>query len=473
MSAARRPSRGKARTRPVDPARRVAYDALRAVTAAGAYANLVLPELLAERRLDTRDAAFATELVNGTCRLQGTYDAVIQRASGRPLSSLQPAVVDVLRLGAHQVLSMRVPAHAAVAASVDLVANAVGERATGVVNAVLRRVSERDLDAWMDLLAAGLTGVEEAAVRQHHPRWVAQAFSDVLGPVGAERVMEADNRPPVTALAVRPGLASVAELVAEGARPGSWSPYAALVSGSPSGLAAVREGRAGVQDEGSQLVALALSRVDAPTGPWLDLCAGPGGKAGLLAGLALQQGADLVANEITPHRAELVTKTLAAARDQAIATGLTLEVRTGDGREIGQAEPAAYDRVLVDAPCTGLGALRRRPEARWRRTPGDVAALAPLQRELLASALDAVAPGGVVAYATCSPHLAETRFVVDDLLKAHPDMEQLDAREVVAAVSTGWADLLGPGPAVQLWTHLHGTDAMYLALLRKRAVVAG
>ena len=464
MSAARRPSRGKARTRPVDPARRVAYDALRAVTAAGAYANLVLPELLAERRLDTRDAAFATELVNGTCRLQGTYDAVIQRASGRPLSSLQPAVVDVLRLGAHQVLSMRVPAHAAVAASVDLVANAVGERATGVVNAVLRRVSERDLDAWMDLLAAGLTGVEEAAVRQHHPRWVAQAFSDVLGPVGAERVMEADNRPPVTALAVRPGLASVAELVAEGARPGSWSPYAALVSGSPSGLAAVREGRAGVQDEGSQLVALALSRVDAPTGPWLDLCAGPGGKAALLTGLAAGQGQPLVASERQPHRAQLVAKALRGYAGRRGPGGIDLSplAVAADGTR-GPWQPATFARVLADVPCTGLGALRRRPDSRWRHRPEDLDELVPLQRALLAAAIDATMSGGVVAYATCSPHTAETEEVVEAVTADRDDVEVLEAWRYLSEV-----DDIARGPYIQLWPHRHSTDAMFCALLRRR-----
>jgi 16S rRNA (cytosine967-C5)-methyltransferase len=233
----------------------------------------------------------------------------------------------------------------------------------------------------------------------------------------------------------------------------------------------VREGRAAVQDEGSQLLALALAAVPVEgsgTEEWLDLCAGPGGKAGLLAGLALQADADLVANEVSPHRADLVRQTLRAATDRAAEQGHRLEVRTGDGRTVGEDEPGRYQRVLVDAPCTGLGALRRRPEARWRRQPGDLAELGRLQRELLASAIDATAPGGVVAYATCSPHLAETQFVVSDTVKRRDDVELVDARPFFTDSSGAQLDRLGEGPTVQLWPHLHGTDGMFLALLRKR-----
>jgi 16S rRNA (cytosine967-C5)-methyltransferase len=217
-----------------------------------------------------------------------------------------------------------------------------------------------------------------------------------------------------------------------------------------------------VQDEGSQLVALALAA--APVHPaaggslperWLDLCAGPGGKSGLLGAVVRQRGGTLVAVEQAPHRAELVRAAVGALGD-------TVEVRCGDGRDVGRDEPAGYDRVLVDAPCTGLGALRRRPESRWRRRPADVAALAPLQRGLLASGIDAVRSGGVVAYVTCSPHLAETRLVVDDLVRRRGDVEVLDARPLLPGVTDQ-----GEGPTVQLWPHRHDTDAMFLALLRR------
>ena len=232
----------------------------------------------------------------------------------------------------------------------------------------------------------------------------------------------------------------------------------------------MKEGRAAVQDEGSQLVALALTAapVEESAGRerWLDLCAGPGGKAGLLAGLALERDADMVANEVSPVRADLVRRTLAAAMARGRPGQIT--VRTGDGRDLGGSETDAYDRVLVDAPCTGLGALRRRPEARWRREPSDVPSLATLQRELLTSALDATRPGGVVAYATCSPHLGETRFVVSDVVKRRSDVELVDAVPLVTDRQGRPVEGTGDGTYVQLWPHRHDTDGMFLAVLRRR-----
>ena len=256
--------------------------------------------------------------------------------------------------------------------------------------------------------------------------------------------------------------------------PSALSPVGAVLDGGdPGGIPAVREGRAAVQDEGSQLVALALAAVpvDGAAGAeqWLDLCAGPGGKAGLLAGLAIEAGADLTANEVSDHRTELVRQTLRPAIARARAVGRTVTVRTGDGRSIGEDEPGRYDRVLVDAPCTGLGALRRRPEARWRRTPADLADLGKLQRELLASAIDATAAGGVIAYATCSPHLAETTFVVGDVTKRRTDVELARRPRLRAWRRRRPGRRAGTGPTVQLWPHLHGTDGMFLALLRRTA----
>ncbi|RMI05117.1 rRNA small subunit methyltransferase B, partial [Cellulomonas triticagri] len=201
-----------------------------------------------------------------------------------------------------------------------------------------------------------------------------------------------------------------------------------------------------------------------PDARWLDLCAGPGGKAALLAALAAERGARLVANEVQPHRARLVRQALVAVPEGAVE-----DVRTGDGRDVGTDEPGRYDRVLLDAPCTGLGALRRRPESRWRRTPADLAGLGALQRELLASALRAVRVGGLVGYVTCSPVLAETQLAVVDALraarKAGLEVEVADARAVVTGIAPGLD--LPDRPDVQLWPHAHGTDAMHLTLLRR------
>ncbi|MFI6428019.1 RsmB/NOP family class I SAM-dependent RNA methyltransferase [Promicromonospora sp. NPDC050880] len=468
------PSERRKRT---DPARTAAFDVLREVDESDAYANLVLPPLLRERRIRGRDAGFATELTYGTLRLRGRYDAILATCVDRPLPGLDPALLDVLRLGTHQLLGMRVPVHAAVSETVGLARNRVGAGPAQMVNAVLRRVSERTPDEWLSVLEKeapdALAGL---AATQSHPLWVVRALREALAGNGraADEIgdlLAADNAAPRVTLVARPGLVDAADEDAWGdvdLVAGRWAPTALRLEGSdPSGVPAVREGLAGVQDEGSQLVALALAAapLEGSDARWLDLCAGPGGKAALLAALAAQRGARLVANEVAPHRARLVAGALAALPDGAVE-----EVRTGDGREVGVDEPGAYDRVLVDAPCTGLGALRRRPESRWRRTPSDLAALTGLQRELLTSALDAVRPGGVVAYVTCSPHLAETQLVVADVLRRRDDVERLDAPAVVRSVVRPDAEIpLGGRDDVQLWPHVHGTDAMHLTLLRRTA----
>ncbi|HSF27359.1 MAG TPA: transcription antitermination factor NusB [Actinomycetes bacterium] len=463
------------RSRPArtDPARRVAYDLLRAVDEHDSYANLALPALLRQRGLHGRDAALATELAYGTLRGRGTYDAVLAACVDRPLDQLDPPVLDVLRLGAHQLLETRIPPHAAVASTVALAREALTAGPAGLVNAVLRRVAEHDLPTWLARLAPDAEADPDGhlAVTTSHPAWVVRALRDALradgrDPAELARLLAADNRAPAVTLVARPGRASRDELVAAGANPGRWSPYAAVLpAGDPAGVPAVAAGRAGVQDEGSQLVALMLraAPLAGPDTRWADLCAGPGGKAALLAALADPVGAELVAVESAAHRADLVRRALTGTPGR-------WRVEVGDGRAVGAAVTDGavqpYDRVLVDAPCTGLGALRRRPEARWRKTPADVATLTRLQRELLGSALDAVRPGGVVAYATCSPHVAETRVVVDDVLRRRGDVEALDAGAVLRDVAP---DLpLGPGPYAQLWPHVHRTDAMFVALLTRR-----
>lgn len=434
-----------------DIARRAAFDVIRAVDSSQAYANLELARVLRERRLSPRDAAFATELASGTLRMQGAYDAVLAALVDKPLDA---PVRDALRMGAHQLLSMRVPSHAAVATTVSLVRDTVGHRPTRLVNAVLRRVSTRPFEEWMDHLGAPL------AVRTSHPAWVVDALAEALDhPEELRALLEADNARPRVTLVARPGLATVEEL---GGDPAPLSPYAAtLGGGDPGAVPAVREGRAGVQDAGSQAVALLLARapVEGRDERWLDLCAGPGGKAALLAALAAQRGALLLANERQPHRALLVAQGLRATR-----AGL-LGVIAGDGTRPAW-RAGSFDRTLVDAPCSGLGALRRRPESRWRRTPRDLEELVPLQRALLANALDATRAGGVVVYATCSPVLAETAEVVRAVLDARDDaILEPAGRLLPEAVDAASPHLPG---AVQLWPHRHGSDAMFMALLRRR-----
>ncbi|WP_104174920.1 RsmB/NOP family class I SAM-dependent RNA methyltransferase [Arthrobacter sp. Y81] len=471
------------RTRRADPARLVAFEVLRAVASDEAYANLVLPARIRHHGLDKRDAGFATELSYGALRGQGTYDAVLARCVDRPLDQLDPAILDALRIGAHQLLAMRVPAHAALDQTVGLARAVIGAGPSALINAVLRKVSAHTLEEWLELLLSDETDETRiASIRYAHPEWIVRALRQSLVAHGRpvteiNELLEADNAAPVVNLVALPGLGSLDEALEGGATAGELVEGSALSSGGDLGrLASVREGSTRVQDVGSQLVARAMAAVDlaAVDGEradlaagqagekWLDLCAGPGGKAALLGALAREQGATLLANEPAPHRAKLVRQALAAVPHEV------WHVRTGDGREVGTEMAETFDRVLVDVPCSGLGALRRRPESRWRRTPKDLADLGPLQRELLKSALDAVRPGGVVAYVTCSPHPAETTAVVTDALRKRDDLELLDAGAALDKVSLPGHLEAGHELTAQLWPHVHRTDAMFLALIHKK-----
>lgn len=328
---------------------------------------------------------------------------------------------------------------------------------------------------------------EALGVRYSHPAWMVAAFREALKAHGYPEdelldVLEADNEVPTVTLVARPSLMSVDELADEAedildtrVALGAVSPYAVLLeSGDPARLPSIRDGRSGAQDEGSQLAALIAASAPLEGGSderWLDLCAGPGGKAALLAGLATGIGARLTANEVHPHRARLVERTTRQFD--------SIEVVSGDGRTFGGGRSAwplaSFDRVIVDAPCSGMGSMRRRPESRWNRTPADVEELTVLQHELLDRAVALTRPGGVLTYITCSPHAAETREQVARLLE-RGEVELLDtvalanecAPEPLDVPTTAGVIAGHKGRTLQLWDHRFGTDLMFVACLRKR-----
>ena len=434
-----------------DAARLLAFDLLTEVNRNEGYSNLLLPQALNASRLEDRDRSLVTELLYGTIRMQGKHDWVLSQISDRPWSEVDPGIVDICRLGVHQIHEMRIPDHAAVAATVEVARKRIGESKASFVNALLRSVTRRGIEEWFVPLEAVTDPVERLAIRYSHPEWIVSAYYDLLKSwEEVESALRINNEPATPTLVSWPGFSSQQDLIDIGGEPTEFSPYGAHWKGNPGALDLIRTRKIGVQDEGSQLVAEVFSR--AATGAsWLDLCAGPGGKAALLSSIARGRGIRFTANEISVARAELVSQVVHGDR-----------VLISDGRTIGSSSEK-FDAILIDAPCTGLGALRRRPEVRWRRTLQDLRALTQLQRELVDSAIQALNPDGVLGYATCSPHLAETSIQIADIKKKHSEVHQIVVDEYLPASLHG-ATRDG---AMSLWTHKHGTDAMYLALFRK------
>lgn len=436
-----------------DAPRLLAFDLITEVNRNEGYSNLLLPQALSSSAMEDRDRNLVTELVYGTLRMQGKHDWVLAQISDRPWSEVDPGIIDVARLGVHQIHEMRIPDHAAVAATVEVARKRIGESKASFVNALLRSVTRKSIDDWFEPLLHIKDPVLRMSIQYSHPEWIISAYYDLLKDwEQVEAALAINNIPALPTLVSWPGYSTQEDLIALGAEATTYSPLGARWKGNPGSLEIIRHRLAGVQDEGSQLVATVFALV-AGGAAWLDLCAGPGGKAALLSSVAAQRGISFTANEISTPRADLVRRVVHGAR-----------VWTGDGREV-SSHNELFDAVLIDAPCTGLGALRRRPEVRWRRTLKDLRELTQLQRELIDSAISVLNAGGILGYATCSPHLAETSVQINDIIKNHPEMELID---VTPYLPQGLVNATRGG-AMALWTHLHGTDAMFLAVLRKKS----
>ena len=436
-----------------DPVRLLVYDILKEVNRSDGYSNLLLPQALTTSNFEQRDKGFATELLYGTLRMQGRHDYIAAQVSDRPWSEVDSGIVDVVRLGAHQLFEMRVPSHAAVSATVELARKVLGESKASFVNALLRKMSAQSLDQWLAPAKLISDPVERLSIIYSHPEWIVSAYFDLLRDfTEVESLLSANNLAATPTIVWWPGRSSAEELISLGAQPTKYSDYGMKIDGAPSTLEAVRHRRAGVQDEGSQLVAQIFAKVVSNQDNWLDLCAGPGGKAALLSSLAKESGKKFTANEISAPRAKLVEQVIGGAR-----------LLVGDGRNIATLGEK-YGAILADVPCTGLGALRRRPEVRWRRTVADLRELTQLQRELSDAAISVLEDGGFFGYATCSPHLAETSIAVSDILRKHPELELVDLQPYLPAdLNSAMRD-----KSLSLWTHRHETDAMFLAVFRKK-----
>jgi len=440
-----------------EASRLLAFDLIVEVNRNAGYSNLLLPAALTASTLDERDRNLVTELVYGTLRMQGKHDWVLSQVSDRPWIEVDAGIVDLARMGVHQLHEMRIPDHAAVSATVEVARKRLGESQASFVNALLRAVTRKSLEEWFAPLESISDHVEKFAIQYSHPAWIISAYFDLLKSWDfVELELRSNNVPAIPTLVSWPGYSTQADLIALGGEPTKYSALGVSMKGNPGKLELIQHRLAGVQDEGSQLVASVFAAASGGQ-QWLDLCAGPGGKAALLSSIARQRNITFTGNEYSQPRADLVRKVVHGAR-----------VWCGDGRDIAQ-HGESFDAILIDAPCTGLGALRRRPEVRWRRTVADLRELTQLQLELIEAAIPVLNPEAILGYATCSPHLAETTVQVLDILKKHPELEHVNVETYLPA---NLKDATRSG-SLSLWTHKHGTDAMFLALFRKKSIPNG
>jgi 16S rRNA (cytosine967-C5)-methyltransferase len=457
-------------TRPIAPARRAAYFALRSVTSG----RRDLPDALARARThltDERDQALAAEVVTGTLRWMGRLDAVITAFAKRPPERLDAEVLDILRASAYQLLHLeRVPARAAVADAVELAREAHKTSAAGFVNAVLRRIDrerhalpvpERPVDGNRE------RQLEYLSIALSHPRWLVERWLDRFGFDATEAWVRFDNAAAPLTLRVNAS-ASTREAVADMLQqesietaPTRFAPHGLRVErGNPLRSNLAPGGRFTIQDEASQLVAEVVGTKDGDR--VLDLCASPGGKS-----LAIADGharpSLLVAADLRPRRVELLRD---AVRQPDVASRLRIDVVCLDAVRRLPFADAAFDRVLVDAPCSGLGTLRRDPEIRWRRMPEDLAVMAETQRRILDEAARVVKPAGCLIYATCSSEPEENEALIDRWLAEHPAF----AIDSLADDPRWQGDrrlLINPAGAFRSWPFAHGLESFFAVRLRR------
>ncbi len=426
-----------------------------------AYADVLLSARLDRAALPAADGALLTQVVYGTLRWRGRIDWVLGALLRKPLNELDPLVRNLLRLGGYELLFLdRVPAYATVNELVGLTRRRAGPGKARLVNAVLRRIADREREAWSPPVSGN---AEELAALLSHPPWLADMWREQFGADESRRLMEANNEEaPLVLRANRRRIGRdelVRRLRAAGveARPGTWSPLAVRVRGaaSPAGLAEFREGLCQVQGEASQLVGFLAA--PKPGMRVLDACAAPGGKTTHMAELMDDRG------EV--QACDTSERGLGRLADNARRLGLScIRARPGDAARDLPGEPESFDRVLVDAPCSGLGTLRAHPEIRWRRTWKDLERLAALQAAILEQAASRVRPGGLLVYATCTLSRIENETLVGAFVERHAEFTLEDP----ATHLPDAARAMTAGRYFVALPHRHGTDGFFAARMRRR-----
>lgn len=450
---------------PPQSAREVALRALRDVDVKASYTNLALDAHLTRSKLEPHDRGLATELVYGVTRRRATVDWLISQVATRPLAQIDPWIRNDLRLAGYQILYMeRIPQSAAVDEAVELARRYGHEGVAKFVNGVLRNVIRKlPTLRWPD---PDREGTKALAILHSHPEWLVREWTEGFGPQEAVRLMEASNRiPPLTVRvntlkATRDELAEA--LAAEGVKtePTPHSPYGLIIHDLTSAsyldrLKAMKAGMMTVQDESSMLVAPVLDPQPGQT--VIDVAAAPGGKTTHIAELMGNHG-QVIAMDIHAHKIDMIA-------ENAKRLGTTIiEGVCADARQVGRLMPGRADAILCDVPCSGLGTLARRPDARWRKEPGDVDQLVPIQQAILESAAEALKPGGTLVYSTCTIQPRENQELVAAFVASHPEFRFDDIRPYLPP---GLAAVAGDC-WVQLLPHIHGTDGFFITRLKKQ-----
>ncbi len=450
-----------------ESARLMALEVISAVLEDGAYANIALHGMLETHRPAKLDRAFITELVYGTLRRLNTLDWVLGSFLQKPLAGLPPRIRNILRLGAYQLLYLdRVPDSAACNESVNLARRYGHPGTVKLVNAVLRNVARRKGQlAFPDLAADPGQGI---AVKYSHPAWLVRRWLAEFGQAQTEELCRANNEIPPnmirtnTLKITRPELKRVLATKGVESREGRFAPETLLIDGfrSIGDLQAFNSGFFMVQDESSTLAGHALN--PSPGSLVIDACSAPGGKSTHLAQLMGNQG-HIISADLYPHKLELI-------RENAARLGVDIiEPVLIDAAELDRTYGGQADYVLVDAPCSGLGVLRRRPEIKWRQDPARFEELHNLQVKLLAGAAGCLKPGGVMVYSTCTITREENLEVVEEFLRQHQTFELAGlAGNLPAALAEMTGAAAMDRGYLQLLPHVHGTDGFFLARLRRK-----
>ena len=436
-------------------ARDVAFEVLLRVDLSKSYANLLLPPALAQSGLNSRDRALATELVYGTVRTVGTLDWALRERSNIALAKLDPKVRTLLRLGAYQLLYTRIPPAAACFETVQQTKKVCHRGSVRYVNAVLRRLARERLQ--LEFPDPHKEPVRHLALKHFHPEWLVQRWLERLGFEDTLALCRANNLIPPLCLRANFTLTTREELKALFVQKGYTPRVAEIVpealylegAGSVTALPGFEAGLFTVQDESSMLATYALA--PQPGERLLDACAGPGGKTTHLAEFTRAES-QILAVDIHPHKAALI-------REQSARLGLDcIEVKTADARRLPADFNQKFDRVLVDAPCSGTGVLRRRPDLRWRKTPRELIHLPQMQLEILLGASEALAAGGTLVYSTCSLEPEENMEVVTAFLNLRPEFNPLDLRPRLEQLI--YDPTLKHG-FLQVYPHRHNMDGFF------------